>query len=84
MKTHADDYSWYIDELVPDISNDHRTMEELDRDIAEMEAYYKKKFAGMKENHSPYPLSKRQGGFPTMIIGGSVVGHTEIGASFNP
>ena len=61
MKKYADDYSRYIDELVPDISNDHRTPEELDRDIEEMEAYYKKKFAGKKRNEFPDFLIKRWG-----------------------
>ena len=69
MKTHADDYSWYIDELVPDISNDHRTKEELDRDISEMEAYYKKKFAGMKRNEFPDFLVQKWGDHPPQMIG---------------
>jgi hypothetical protein len=68
MKTHADDYSWYIDELVPDISNDHRTMEELDRDIAEMEAQYKKKFADKRPNEFPDFLIKRWGGNKPRLV----------------
>jgi len=58
MKTHADDYSWYIDELRPEDTPEYQALcslsrEEIKKRIADMEAYYAEKHKGIPSNKLP-------------------------------